>query len=214
MTDPVTQLPESLDTNKAISLSLGMASPLWLAFAGAAVAGSAFWWMSRWTRPENLEAMFELPATTPASEAVAETAAAVEPVAKIAVTAAEAAIDVAANEAAAMAEGLADVDPVVETLAELTAAADVTPVNDDAPVAAVVETAVAAAEKAADDLTKLVGIGPKLAASLADLGVTRFSEIAAWGPKELADFNAKLDLKGRAERDAWVAQAKRLATGS
>ena len=57
----------------------------------------------------------------------------------------------------------------------------------------------------------VVGIGPKLAVSLAELGVTRFADLAAWGPKELADFDAKLNLKGRAERDAWVAQAKRLA---
>ncbi len=211
MTDPVTQLPESLDTNKAISLSLGMASPLWLAFAGAAVAGSAFWWMSRWTRPENLEAMFELPATPPAPEAVVKTAAVAEPVAEIAVTAAETVIDAAANEAAAMAEGLADVDPVVETLAELTAAADVAPVNDDAPVAAVVETAVATVEKAADDLTKLVGIGPKLAASLAEQGVTSFAQIAAWTAEDLAKVDAALSLKGRAARDAWVAQARRFA---
>jgi predicted flap endonuclease-1-like 5' DNA nuclease len=207
MTDPVTQLPESLDTNKAISLSLGMASPLWLAFAGAAVAGSAFWWMSRWTRPENLEAMFELPATPPAPEAVVETAAAVEPVAEIAATAAETVIDVAAHEAAAMAEGLADVDPVVETLADLTAAAEVAPVNDDAPVVAVA----AAAEKAADDLTKLVGIGPKLAASLAERGVTSFAQIAAWTAEDLAKVDAALSLKGRAARDAWVAQARRFA---
>jgi predicted flap endonuclease-1-like 5' DNA nuclease len=75
----------------------------------------------------------------------------------------------------------------------------------------VVEAVVETAKSAGDDLTLLVGIGPKLSAALADLGVTRFSEIAAWGAEELADFDAKLNLKGRAERDAWVAQAKRLA---
>ncbi len=212
MTDPVTQLPESFDTNKAISLSLGMASPLWLAFAGAAMAGSALWWMSRWTRPENLEAMFELPATPPTSapEAVVEAAAAVEPIAEIALTAAETAIEVAAQETAAMIEGLADVDPVVEPLADLAAAADVAPVIEAAPV---VETApvAAAVEKAADDLTKLVGIGPKLAASLADLGVTSFAQIAAWTADDLAKFDTALSLKGRAARDAWVAQARRFA---
>lgn len=191
MTDPVTQLPASFDSNKAITLSLGMASPLWLAFAGAAMAGSAFWWMSRWTRPDNLEAMLELPATppNPVPDVVLE---AVEPVAEAAVvaaTAVETAVEVATQEAAALVEGLAEVDPVV----------------DAAPVA------MAAVENAADDLTKLVGIGPKLAASLGELGVTSFAQIAAWTADDLAKFDAALSLKGRAARDAWVAQARRLA---
>lgn len=192
MTDPVTQLPESFDSNRAISLSLGMASPLWLAFAGAAVAGSAFWWMSRWTRPDNLEALFELPATRPAlvPDAVAEAASAVEPLVEIAATAAEAVVEAAAQEAAALVEGLAVVDPVV----------------DPAPVA---EAAVAVVEKVADDLTRLVGIGPKLAVSLNDLGVTTFAQIAAWTADDLAKIDAALSLKGRAGRDAWVAQARR-----
>jgi predicted flap endonuclease-1-like 5' DNA nuclease len=43
------------------------------------------------------------------------------------------------------------------------------------------------------------------------LGVTTFSQIAAWTPEELADIDLKLGLKGRAERDAWIAQAKRFA---
>ena len=194
MTDPVTQLPASFDSNKAITLSLGMASPLWLAFAGAAMAGSAFWWMSRWTRPDNLEAMLELPATppNPVPDVVLE---AVEPVAEAAVvaaTAVETAVEVATQEAAALVEGLAEVDPVV----------------DAPPVAA---AAVEAAEKTADDLTKLVGIGPKLAASLGELGVTSFAQIAAWTADDLAKFDAALSLKGRAARDAWVAQARRLA---
>jgi predicted flap endonuclease-1-like 5' DNA nuclease len=102
-------------------------------------------------------------------------------------------------------------EAVQETLDTAETVATETKETLEAVSAPVVEAAVETAKSAGDDLTQLVGIGPKLAASLADLGVTRFSEIAAWGPKELADFNAKLDLKGRAERDAWVAQAKRLA---
>ena len=60
--------------------------------------------------------------------------------------------------------------------------------------------------------TVLVGIGPKLSASLADLGVTRFAQIAAWTDEELGTFDALLNLKGRAERDSWIDQAKRLST--
>jgi predicted flap endonuclease-1-like 5' DNA nuclease len=194
MSDPVTQLPESFDSNKAINLSLGMASPLWLAFAGAAMAGSAFWWMSRWTRPDNLEAMLELPATPPIAvpDVVADAVEPIAEVAEVAATAVETAVEVATEEAAALVEGLAEVDPVV----------------DAAPVAA---AAVEAAEKTADDLTKLVGIGPKLAASLGELGVTSFAQIAAWTADDLAKYDAALSLKGRAARDAWVAQARRLA---
>jgi predicted flap endonuclease-1-like 5' DNA nuclease len=74
----------------------------------------------------------------------------------------------------------------------------------------VAETAAQTAEATVDDLTRLVGIGPKLAASLAELGVTTFGQIAAWTPDELASYDSLLNLKGRAERDAWVAQAQRL----
>ena len=37
---------------------LGAASPLWLMFAGAASAGVAYWWMTRWTSATHLEAAF------------------------------------------------------------------------------------------------------------------------------------------------------------
>ena len=50
---------------------LGAASPLWLMFAGAASAGVAYWWMTRWTSATHLEAAFgavDLPLTTPAPE--------------------------------------------------------------------------------------------------------------------------------------------------
>jgi predicted flap endonuclease-1-like 5' DNA nuclease len=64
---------------------------------------------------------------------------------------------------------------------------------------------------APDDLTRLTGIGPKLSVALAERGVTRFAQIAAWTADDLAEFDAALSLKGRAIREAWVAQAKRLA---
>jgi len=71
--------------------------------------------------------------------------------------------------------------------------------------------AVAVVEEVADDLTRMTGIGPKLSIALADLGVTRFAHIAAWTTGDLAKMDATLSLKGRAVREAWVAQAKRLA---
>jgi hypothetical protein len=37
---------------------VGLASPLWGLFAGAAMTGATWWWMTRWTQVQNLEAMF------------------------------------------------------------------------------------------------------------------------------------------------------------
>ena len=64
-----------------LRVPVGLASPLWGIFAGAAMGASAWWWMTRWARPENLEAMFGAaaapealpePATVSASEPVPE----------------------------------------------------------------------------------------------------------------------------------------------
>ncbi|RAK50694.1 hypothetical protein [Phenylobacterium deserti] len=38
---------------------LGAVSPLWGYYMAAAAGGVAYWWMTRWTRPENLEAFFQ-----------------------------------------------------------------------------------------------------------------------------------------------------------
>ena len=62
-----------------------------------------------------------------------------------------------------------------------------------------------------DDLTKLSGVGPKLAEKLNAAGVTRFDQIAAWGEDEIAAMNEVLSFKGRIEREGWVEQAKALA---
>jgi predicted flap endonuclease-1-like 5' DNA nuclease len=68
-----------------------------------------------------------------------------------------------------------------------------------------------AVEPLGDDLTRLSGIGPKLASALADRGITTFAQLAAWTEEHAAAFDAELSLKGRVARDAWVEQAKRLA---
>jgi hypothetical protein len=71
----------SIDAEKALSAPIGAVSPLWLAFAGAAGAGLAYWWMTRWMRPVNLEAWLSPAkaargAAEPVADAVPETAAA------------------------------------------------------------------------------------------------------------------------------------------
>lgn len=62
-----------------------------------------------------------------------------------------------------------------------------------------------------DDLTQMVGIGAKVAAALAERGVTRFEHIAAWTDDDIAAAEKDLRLMGRVKREKWVAQAKRLA---
>ena len=65
-----------------------------------------------------------------------------------------------------------------------------------------------------DDLTRIKGLGPKLAALLGEFGITTFAQIAAWEPDEIERIDAKLGrFSGRITRDQWVAQAKLLAAG-
>lgn len=66
----------------------------------------------------------------------------------------------------------------------------------------------------ADDLIQLKGVGPKVAALLNGLGVTRFDQIAAWSEADIARIDAELGaFKGRIARDQWVEQARLLAAG-
>jgi predicted flap endonuclease-1-like 5' DNA nuclease len=65
-----------------------------------------------------------------------------------------------------------------------------------------------------DDLTRIKGLGPKLAALLSSLGVTRFAQIAAWDEPEIDRIDAQLGaFAGRIRRDNWVEQARLLASG-
>ena len=82
--------------------------------------------------------------------------------------------------------------------------------------AAAVRQQVAAAHDSAghDDLTRLKGLGPKLAGQLNQLGVTRFAQIAAWSEDDIDRVDAQLGrFAGRVRRDNWVEQAKLLASG-
>ena len=47
-----------------LRVPVGLSSPLWGLFAGAAMSGAAWWWMTRWAQPANLEAMFGAPSKT------------------------------------------------------------------------------------------------------------------------------------------------------
>lgn len=63
-----------------------------------------------------------------------------------------------------------------------------------------------------DELTRIKGLGPKLAALLHSLGVTSFAQIAAWSEADIDRIDARLGaFAGRIRRDNWVEQAKFLA---
>jgi len=64
---------------------------------------------------------------------------------------------------------------------------------------------------AKDDLKGISGIGPKLEKVLNEQGITRISQIAAWGEADVASFDQALGLDGRIGRDDWVGQARKLA---
>jgi predicted flap endonuclease-1-like 5' DNA nuclease len=211
-------------------VAIGAASPLWLMFGGAAYAGAAYWWWaSRWRDAVNIEALMAVrpEPVAPPVEALAVLEAPPEPVLEmVAEPILEATVLVAETTETVLDATQKIVETAAEPLVETVVAANediaeavVEPVVAAEPVVAeavetVADTATETVEKAVattDDLTRLVGVGPKLAASLAELGVTQFSQIAAWSSDELASYDQLLNLKGRADRDAWIAQAKKFA---
>mgnify|MGYP003393056942 CR=1 FL=1 len=88
----------------------------------------------------------------------------------------------------------------------------------DAPSAPVAESKpellATARDNKPDDLEIIWGVGPKLAKMLNEMGVWHFDQIASWKAEELAWVDARLTgFKGRATRDDWISQAKKLSTG-
>jgi NADH-quinone oxidoreductase subunit E len=66
----------------------------------------------------------------------------------------------------------------------------------------------------ADDLKLIWGVGPALEKLLNKIGIWHFDQIANWSAKELSWVDEKLEgFKGRAKRDEWVKQSKKLAKG-
>jgi predicted flap endonuclease-1-like 5' DNA nuclease len=212
-------------TVKGLAMPIGLANPLWLAFGAAASAGAAWWLMTRWARPFNAEALLAV-VTAPATPALALVAE-LEPVAATAVPEAMAEAIVRDAPVSLFPEPPkpAEVSPASGGSAEAVATAPEpasAPEAEPAPAEALAsaanevieaETALAleVVAETEDDLTRLVGIGPRTAAALAERGVTRFAHLAAWTDEQLAAFDAELKLKGRSLRDAWRAQAERLA---
>ena len=158
-----------------------------------ASSSATLWWTRKWL--DTPKAFLDwsparYAALAPAATAAPKTVAAV--------------IDLAQAAAARAAAELSNQAEQVVEIAETAAEVPLSVAEDAVSVATVV-----AESLEPEDLTRLMGIGPKLAAALAERGVTRYAQIAAWTADDLAKFDKVLDLKGRAVRDAWVAQAKR-----
>lgn len=95
-------------------------------------------------------------------------------------------------------------------------AAKAAPATDPAPAVPESKPALltAARDGKGDDLELIWGVGPKLGKMLNEMGVWHYDQISAWTPAELAWVDARLTgFKGRAVRDDWISQAKKLATG-
>ena len=179
---------------KVMAVPIGLTSPMWLAFGAAASAGVAWWWMTRWTRATNLEAMAGA--------------------AKAQISAVEALVEresEAAVKAVAAAESLLEAATVLEPKVEIIAEEVQTAVESASKAAAETTKSAFEATSAVDDLTQLTGIGPKLAAALAARGICTFAQLADWTEEQALAFDSELSLKGRVARDAWIAQARRLA---
>ena len=70
-----------------------------------------------------------------------------------------------------------------------------------------------ARKSGADDLKRIKGVGPKLEATLNELGVYHYDQIAKWTADHIAWVDEHLKFRGRIDRDGWIDQASTLAAG-
>ncbi|MGD2132736.1 MAG: hypothetical protein PVI23_08080 [Maricaulaceae bacterium] len=61
-----------------------------------------------------------------------------------------------------------------------------------------------------DDLTRIKGVGQKLAETLNEIGVFYYRQIAEWTDEQVAQVDAHLTFPGRIDRDRWRDQAREL----
>lgn len=66
----------------------------------------------------------------------------------------------------------------------------------------------------ADDLKLIWGVGPKIEVMLNKAGIYHFAQIASWTGRELEWVDSQLgDFAGKAVREKWIEQCKKLASG-
>ena len=143
--------------------------------------------------PARVATLDDTPPPAPETEPVAEVAPPPAPVPSQPLPVAPAPPPLAGDDTPVVATA-APFDPAPATIAAELATPPEPPVTDG------------------DDLTRLKGVGPKLAARLNELGITRYAQIAALSPDEAEAFDRQLgSFQGRMARDRWIEQAGYLA---
>ncbi len=66
---------------------------------------------------------------------------------------------------------------------------------------------------AADDVSLIGGVGPRIKENLAKEGITSLNQIAEMSDEAIFALDEKLVLKGRTKREEWIEQAKELLAG-
>lgn len=61
-----------------------------------------------------------------------------------------------------------------------------------------------------DDLTLILGVGPRIQEVLNGIGIHHFDQISIWTPANVAWIDQYLSFDGRVEREDWVGQARKL----
>ena len=77
----------------------------------------------------------------------------------------------------------------------------------------VVAAVAAKVEVAADDVSLIAGVGPKIKDALHKEGITSLMQIAEMNDEAIFALDEKLGLKGKTKREEWVTQAKEIVSG-
>ncbi len=77
----------------------------------------------------------------------------------------------------------------------------------------VVAAVAAKVEVAADDVSLIAGVGPKIKDALHKEGITSLNQIAEMNDEAIFALDEKLGLKGKTKREDWVTQAKEIVSG-
>jgi len=75
------------------------------------------------------------------------------------------------------------------------------------------ESMASASAAAPDDLKRIRGVGLLIERKLNAMGVSTYEQIANWTADDVSTVNARLEFKGRIERENWIEQARILASG-
>lgn len=124
-------LSETTQPYVSPALLVGVASPLWTYFGAAAFGGVAYWWLTQWTRPANLEALMGGKAPPEVSPILKPMLAVVETGLAAVEVAQEAAVEALAEAAPLPVGGeAAPISPLAEIAATPVAPAEADPVPE------------------------------------------------------------------------------------